>query len=79
MSFDDGGNINSDTMPSPSRLWWIAHVFFWVISGLICYLVWKDRNRDAARKHLIHSLWFPLVVQGLLMVIIMMAIPDLWW
>ncbi len=71
-------DIHGDARQAPSRLWWVAHVFFWVISGLICYLVWKDRNNDAAKKHLIHSLWIPIVIYGFLMVILALSVPDAW-
>ncbi len=50
----------------PSPLWYIGHIFFWVITGLICYLVWKDRNIEAARRHLIHSIWLGIAVWVLL-------------
>ena len=63
---------------TPSRLWYVAHVFFWIISGIICYIVWKERNREAARRHLIHSLWLPFVVYGIATVIMILAFPEEW-
>ena len=63
-------------MEAPSRVWWIAHVFLWIVSGLACYVLWKDRNPVAARKHLVHSLWIGIVVPviaGVLMVVVMLA------
>ena len=63
---------------SPSRLWWVAHVFCWVISGLVCYLVWKDRNREAARRHLVHSLWIPIAANAVFMAAAMLAFPAEW-
>ena len=51
---------------SPSKLWYFGHVFFWVITGLICYILWKDKNPGAARKHLIHSIWLGLLLPVLL-------------
>ena len=46
---------------TPNKLWWLGHVVFWIITGLICYILWKDRNEQAARKHLIHSIWIGFV------------------
>ena len=46
---------------TPSKWWWIGHIFFGIITGLVCYLVWKDENLKAAKKHLIHSIWIGLV------------------
>ena len=45
----------------PSKLWWIGHIFFGIITGLICYILWKDENPKAAKKHLIHSIWLGFV------------------
>ena len=77
MSLDDGDGY-SDTLATPSKVWWVAHVVFWIISGLICYLVWKDRNREAAKRHLIHSLWLPFAAYGLVVVVVMLAFPGEW-
>lgn len=46
----------------PSKWWYLGHIFFWVITGLICYLIYKDTNRPAAKKHLIHSIWVTFAV-----------------
>ncbi len=42
---------------SPSKIWYVGHLFFWIITGLICYIIWKDENKQMAKKHLIHSIW----------------------
>ncbi len=47
---------------TPSKLWYVGHLFFWIITGLICYILWKDRNLEAARKHLVHSIWLGLLL-----------------
>ena len=60
---NDGGAV------APSKLWYVGHVFFWIITGLICYILWKERNIESARKHLKHSIWL-----GLLLPVIMFAI-----
>ncbi len=47
---------------TPSKIWYVGHIFFWVITGLVCYILWKDKNLEAARKHLIHSIWLGLLL-----------------
>ena len=37
-------------METPSKIWYVGHLFLWVITGLVCYVVWKDKNAEAARK-----------------------------
>ena len=49
-------------METPSKIWYVGHLFLWVITGLVCYVVWKDKNAEAARKHLIHSIWLGLIL-----------------
>ena len=54
-----------DTPPkteTPSKIWYVGHLLFWVVTGLVCYVLWKDRNLEAARKHLIHSVWLGLIL-----------------
>ena len=62
------------TMPepnkTPSNWWWVAHFFFGVMTGLACYVLWKDENLKAAKKHLIHSIWLGVVVSIVLIAII---------
>ena len=45
---------------TPPKIWYVAHIFLWIISGLVCYVLWKDENRQAAKRHLLHSLWIGL-------------------
>jgi len=40
--------------PSPSRWWYVGH-FFFGITVPICWFVWKDRNREMAKRHLIRG------------------------
>lgn len=54
--------MNETEKPHP--IWWVAHIFLWIISGLVVYILYKDRNAAAARRHLIWS-----VIIGLLPVI----------
>lgn len=41
---------------NPHWAWWIGHVFLGVFSGLVVYVLYKDKNYAAARKHLIFSI-----------------------
>lgn len=50
------------TTEAPSKLWYVGHVLFWVITGLVCYVLWKDKNPVVARRHLIHSIWIGMVL-----------------
>lgn len=54
--------MNETEKPHP--IWWVAHIFLWVISGLVVYILYKDKNAAAARRHLIWS-----IIIGLLPVI----------
>ena len=69
-----GGNGNSGTgaagaAPVPSKWWYVGHLFFWVITGLVVYILYKDTNKEAARKHLIVSL-----VLGVVAAIVVIAV-----
>ena len=46
----------------PSRLWYVGHVFLGVISGLVCYLVWRDQDIKAARRHLVWSMVITIII-----------------
>lgn len=50
-----------DRLPVPSKWWYVGHLFFWVITGLVVYILYKDTNKEAARKHLIVSLVLGIV------------------
>ena len=54
---------------SPSYWWWVGHVFFGMMTGLVCYVVWKDENPKAAKKHLIHSIWIGCVPLAVFLVL----------
>ena len=48
-------------LPVPSKWWYVGHLFFWLITGLVVYILYKDTNKEAARKHLIVSLVLGIV------------------
>ena len=56
----------------PHTIWWVAHLFLGVVSGLVVYILYKDKNPAAAKQHLVFSIviWVVLVagwtVAGLL-------------
>ncbi len=68
--------MSREVTRSPSKMWYIAHVFFWVVTGIICYIVWKDDNRQMAKKHLIVSLWMPAAVWIAISLVSLAIIPD---
>lgn len=57
----NGGNAAAAAAPVPSKWWYVGHLFFWVITGLVVYILYKDTNQEAARKHLIVSLVLAIV------------------
>ena len=59
---------------SPSKIWYVGHAFFWVITGLICFILWEEKNPDAARRHLIHSIWIGVVIPVVLSAVFMAAL-----
>ena len=56
------GHGGNGQPPVPSKWWYAGHAFFWVITGLVVYILYKDTNKEAARKHLIVSLVLGIVV-----------------
>ena len=61
----------------PSRMWYVGHVFFGLVSGLVCFLVWKDDNRRAANRHLVHSIWIPVAAWAAVCALAWAAAPGL--
>ena len=35
----------------PHIVWWVAHVFLGVISGLVVYILYKDKNPAVFSRH----------------------------
>ena len=58
------------------RRWYISHMFFWAGSGTACWFQFRHRDRAAARRHLVRSLWIPPLVWLVSLTAIGMAIPD---
>lgn len=50
------------SIKKPSNWWWVGHLFFGIITGLVVYVTWKEENPKMAKKHLIHSIWIGLIV-----------------
>lgn len=42
--------------PNPHWIWWLGHIVLGIITGLVVYVLYKDKNYAAARKHLIFSI-----------------------
>lgn len=71
-----GSNDNSGTgaaAPVPSKWWYVGHLFFWVITGLVVYILYKDTNKEAARKHLIVSLVLGVVAAIVVIAVLVVA------
>ncbi len=62
--------------PAPSKWWYIGHAFLGVITGLACYVLYKDKNPQMARRHLITSIWFPIAVWVGLSLVLALAFPS---
>ena len=69
---NSNGNSGTGAAPVPSKWWYVGHLFFWVITGLVVYILYKDTNREAARKHLIVSLVLG-VVAAIVVIAVMVA------
>ena len=71
-----GGTAGSSSPPVPSKWWYVGHAFFWIITGLVVYVLYKDTNKEAARRHLIVSIFLGVVV-AVVFVAIMVAVELL--
>ena len=61
---------------TPHKIWWFGHFWLWIITGLICYVLYKDTNPQAARSHLIHSIWFPIVAWIAIYIVIIIVLDN---
>ena len=62
--------------PVIPRRWYVSHMLFWVGSGTACWFQFRRKDRAAARRHLVRSLWIPPLVWLAALTAIGMAIPD---
>lgn len=46
----------SSPKPNPHWIWWFGHIILGVVSGLVVYVLYKDKNYEAAKMHLIASI-----------------------
>lgn len=46
----------------PHFAWWIGHLFMGIVTGLAVYVLYKDKNPPAAKRHLIFSLVLTVVM-----------------
>lgn len=68
--------VGSGQRSGPSKWWYVGHLLFWVVTGLICYVLYKDTHPREARHHLITSIWLQMVVWAVLMVVFVVALND---
>lgn len=61
--------------PRISAWWYVGHVFMWVVTGLICYVIYRDERPLRARRHLIVSIWLGFAVW--IPIILIMALIDI--
>ena len=76
MTDETAGRPNAPA--EPHFAWYLAHVVLGVISGLVVYVLYKENNHAAARRHLIFS-----VIIWVIGSIAIIAIPilfgwDMW-
>lgn len=57
--------------PRLSRWWYVGHVFLWIVTGLICYLAYRNDRPIQARHHLITSVWLGIVVWFVIPLVLM--------
>ena len=62
--------------PVIPRRWYVSHMLFWVGSGTACWFQFRRRDRAAARRHLVRSIWIPPLVWLAALTAIGTAIPD---
>lgn len=48
-------------MEKPHFIWWFAHIVLGIITGLVVYLLYKEKNPTTARRHLIGSVIIMIV------------------
>ena len=58
------------------RRWYISHILFWVGSGTACWFQFRRKDRAAARRHLVRSVWIPPLVWLAALTAVGTAIPD---
>ncbi len=66
-----------DTEKTISKWWYFGHIFFWFVSGLVCYAIHKKTNRAKAKKHLITSIWLPLAVWVPIHLLPILLVPEI--
>lgn len=67
-------NESNQLLEVPSKLWYLAHIFFSIITGLICYILWKDKNPKMAKKHLICSI--PLTFVPMIWILLLVVLSQ---
>jgi len=68
-------NESNQPLEVPSKLWYLAHIFFSILTGLICYILWKDKNPKMAKKHLILSI--PLTFVSIILSVVLTFMNQL--
>ena len=67
-------NESNQPLEVPSKLWYLAHIFFSIVTGLICYILWKDKNPKMAKKHLICSI--PLTFVPMIWILLLVVLSQ---
>ena len=60
----------------PSKLWYVSYLMFGVLTGIACFLIWSDKDKNKATSHLITSIWLPLVAWIPMVVVPLLFLPD---
>lgn len=46
----------------PRNLWYVAYIFLWFPAGIACYFVWKNKNKEEAKRQFWYSTWLGILV-----------------
>ena len=57
----------SEQKPIP-KIWYLGHVILGIITGLVCYVLYKETHPKEAKSHLLHSIWLGFILPGVVLI-----------